>query len=84
VAQHLQRDAIVAVLAFREINRGQIARVDLRDEAPFQRTVQRLVVREQLGRSVPALDLELAAHDVDQTLMLDAVLRKEIGGARFQ
>ncbi len=85
VAQHLERDAVAATLAFREINRRQVARSRASprrgaSSAPFSA----LWFASSSPVGVEALDLELAAHDLDQPLVLDAVLREEIRGAGLQ
>ena len=67
-----------------EIDRRQVPGIELRHEAAFARAVQRLVIDEQLARRIEALDAQLAAHDLDEALMLDAILRKEIRRAGFQ
>ena len=84
VAQHLERDSLAALLGLREVNRRQVAGIQLRDEPALARAVQRSVIDEQLARRVEALDAQLAAHDLDEPLMLDAILGEKIGRPRLQ
>ena len=40
--------------------------------------VQRFVIHEQLARRIEALDAQLTAHDVDEPLVLDAILGEKV------
>ncbi len=84
VPQHLQRDSLAPLLRLRQVDRRQIAGVELRDQAALARAVQGLVVDEQLAGRVETLDAQLAAHDVDEALMLDAVLGEKIRRSGLQ
>ena len=82
--QHLERDSFAALFRLRKVDGRQIAGIQLRDEPALARAVQRPVIDEQLARRIEALDTQLAAHDLDEPLMLDAILRKKIGRPGLQ
>ena len=84
VAQDLQREPLGSILRLREIYRRQVARVQLRDDAAFVRTVQHSVVCQHHAGRIQAIDLQLGADGGNQPLVLDSILREEVRGAGLQ
>ena len=84
VPEHLERDSLAVLLGLCEVHGRQIAGIQLGDEPPLPRPVQRLVIHEQLAGRIQALDAQLAAHDADEPLMLHAILGKEVRRAGLQ